>query len=71
MSLETQGQPFSDEQCTKDVQVSGVICDKRMAAQLKGKIYETAVRHAMMFRVSCSVKQTKGNGKTKQNILDI
>ena len=29
--------------------LSGVLCDKKMNARLKGKVYKTAVRSAMMY----------------------
>lgn len=38
--------------------VSGVICDRKITARLKGKIYKTIVRPAMMYRLE-TVAMTK------------
>ena len=31
------------------IKVSGVICDRRVSAKVKGKVYRTVVRPAMMY----------------------
>ena len=41
-------------------QLSGVLCDKRLSARLKGKVYKTAVRLALLYgSETWAIKQTQ------------
>ena len=41
--------------------VSGVLCDKKISARVKGKVYKPVVRLAMMYRAETwSVKKAQG-----------
>ena len=41
-------------------QATGVLCDKRMSARLKGKVYRTVVRPAILYGLECwPIKKTQ------------
>ena len=74
--------PFTVTEVKKRVQaewngwrkVSGVICDKRLAARVKGKVYNSVVRPAMVYRletVAVTKKQVKKMEVAEMKMLRI
>lgn len=46
--------------------MSGVICDRRISASVKGKVYKVVVRHAMMYSLEIAEMT-----KTQQSELQV
>ena len=46
------------------IEVSGVMCDKKMPIQLKDKIYKTIVKPAMIYGSECMGSKEKRYTKT-------
>ena len=49
--------------------LSGVLCDKKMNVRLKGKVYKTAVRPAMMY--SSETWAIKKSHEKKMNVAEM
>ena len=50
--------------------VSGVLCDRRMNVKIKGKVYITVVRQALMYGADMGVEEGTGKeigGRRKEN----
>ena len=49
--------------------LSGILCDRKVNVKLKGKVYKTAVRPAMMY--SCETWATKKKHERKMNVAEM